>query len=54
MSGKPLGRTPFTIKLQPGTYKAQFSAEGFGETTGNVPVEAGHANTFTFVLHANN
>ncbi len=38
MYGTPIGRTPFTAKLQPGTYKVIFSASGFPDLTENVSV----------------
>lgn len=44
MYGAPVGRTPFTTKLAPGTYKAIFSQAGFVDLTENIIVGPGHSN----------
>jgi hypothetical protein len=43
--GTPVGRTPFTTRLAPGTYKAVFSAEGYAPVTQSIAVGPGHPNT---------
>jgi hypothetical protein len=43
--GTPIGRTPFTTKLAPGTYKAVFSADGYPDLTERMPVGPGYSNT---------
>jgi hypothetical protein len=43
--GTPVGRTPFTTKLAPGTYKAVFSADGYPDLTESMPVGPGYSNT---------
>lgn len=43
--GTPVGRTPFTTRLAPGTYKAVFSAEGYHQLTKSVAVGPGYSNT---------
>jgi hypothetical protein len=40
-----VGRTPFTTRLAPGTYKAVFSAEGYHQLTKSVAVGPGYSNT---------
>jgi hypothetical protein len=45
MYGAPIGRTPFTIRLAPGTYKAVFSADGYYDLTQSVSVGPGYSNT---------
>jgi len=45
MYGAPIGRTPFTTRLAPGTYKAVFSTDGYRDLTQNLTVGPGHANT---------
>ena len=45
MYGAPIGRTPFTTRLAPGTYKAIFSADGYNDVTQSISVGPGYANT---------
>lgn len=45
MYGAPVGRTPFTTRLAPGTYKAVFSVEGFSGQTQTISVGPGQSNT---------
>jgi hypothetical protein len=45
MYGAPVGRTPFTTRLAPGTYKAVFSADGYSDLTQNISVGPGYPNT---------
>jgi hypothetical protein len=45
MYGTPVGRTPFTTRLAPGTYKAVFSADGFYDLTRSIPVGPGYSST---------
>jgi hypothetical protein len=45
MYGAPIGRTPFTTRLAPGTYKAVFSAEGHYDLTQSVSVGLGYSNS---------
>lgn len=45
MYGAPVGRTPFTTRLAPGTYKAIFSASGYYDLTQTVSVGPGRSNT---------
>jgi hypothetical protein len=44
MYGAPVGRTPFTTRLAPGTYKAVFSAEGHPNLTQSIAVGPGFPN----------
>jgi len=46
--GAPIGRTPFTTRLAPGSYKAVFSAEGYYDLNKTIPVGPGYEN----VAHA--
>jgi len=45
MYGAPVGRTPFTTRLAPGTYKAVFSADGYRDLTESMSVGPGRSNT---------
>jgi hypothetical protein len=45
MYGTPVGRTPFTTRLAPGTYKAVFSADGYYDLIESVLVGPGRAKT---------
>jgi hypothetical protein len=45
MYGAPIGRTPFTTRLAPGSYKTVFSAEGYTDLTQNIAVGPGDSNT---------
>jgi hypothetical protein len=45
MYGAPVGRTPFTTRLAPGSYKAVFSTEGYRDLTQSLTVGPGHAST---------
>ncbi len=45
MYGSPIGRTPFTTRLSPGTYKAIFSRDGYYDLTQEVTVGPGRSNT---------
>ncbi len=42
--GTPVGRTPFTTRLAPGTYKAVFSAQGYSDVTESFAVGPGYSN----------
>ena len=42
--GAAIGRTPFITKLQPGTYQAVFSADGYNSVTESVSVGPGYSN----------
>jgi hypothetical protein len=44
MYGSPVGRTPFTTRLAPGTYQAVFAAGGFHDMTENISVGPGYSN----------
>jgi PEGA domain-containing protein len=44
MYGAPLGRTPFTTKLAPGSYKATFSVAGYADITQSLSVGPGYSN----------
>jgi hypothetical protein len=44
MYGTPIGHTPFTTRLAPGTYKAVFSTDGYRDLTRSVPVGPGYSN----------
>jgi hypothetical protein len=48
MYGAPIGHTPFTTKLAPGTYKAVFSADGYYNLTQSISVGPGYPN----IVHA--
>jgi hypothetical protein len=50
MYGAPVGRTPFTTRLAPGTYKAVFSADGFCDLTRSISVGPGYSNTVRAAL----
>jgi hypothetical protein len=52
MYGQPIGRTPFTTRLQPGTYRAVFSGIGYGPVTKDVAVGAGFPTTVSATLQA--
>lgn len=45
MYGAAVGRTPFTTRLAPGTYKAVFSADGYRDLTKGISVGPGYSNT---------
>ena len=45
MYGTPVGRTPFTTKLAPGTYQAVFSAVGYRDLPQGITVGPGQSNT---------
>ncbi|HEV3330552.1 MAG TPA: PEGA domain-containing protein [Bryobacteraceae bacterium] len=52
MSGQPIGRTPFTTRLGPGSYKAAFSVDGYATSTKDVPVGNGFPTTVSTALRA--
>jgi hypothetical protein len=43
--GTPIGRTPFTTRLAPGTYKAVFAPDGYRELSETITVGPGYSNT---------
>jgi hypothetical protein len=45
MYGSPVGRTPFTTRLAPGTYQAIFAADGFHSVSQSISVGPGFSNT---------
>jgi len=45
MYGAPVGRTPFTTRLAPGTYKAVFSADGLTDLTESLRIGPGYSTT---------
>ena len=45
MYGAPVGRTPFTTRLAPGTYQAVFSADGYRDFTQGITVGPGYSTT---------
>jgi hypothetical protein len=52
IAGQPIGRTPFTTKLPPGTYKAVFSADGFAAMSKDLAVGTGYPTTVSTALRA--
>jgi hypothetical protein len=50
--GTPVGRTPFTTRLQPGTYRAVFSSDGYSASSADVAVGAGYPTTVSTTLQA--
>jgi hypothetical protein len=50
ISGQPIGRTPFTTKLQPGTYRTVFSVDGYGTLSKDVTVGVGYPTTVSTTL----
>jgi hypothetical protein len=52
MYGAPIGRTPFTTRLAPGTYKAVFSADGYRDLRETVSVGPGYSNTVHVAFQA--
>jgi len=45
--GAPVGRTPFSTRLSPGTYKTVFSRDGYYDLSQSVTVGPGYSNTVT-------
>jgi hypothetical protein len=52
ITGQPIGRTPFTTKLPPGSYKAVFSVDGYAAVSKDVPVGTGFPTTVSTTLRA--
>jgi hypothetical protein len=52
MYGAPIGRTPFTTRLAPGTYKAVFSADGYRDLRETLSVGPGYSNTVHVAFQA--
>ena len=52
MYGAPIGRTPFTTRLAPGTYKAVFLADGYRELTETISVGPGYSNAVHVAFQA--
>jgi hypothetical protein len=42
--GTAVGRTPFITKLEPGTYKAVFSVNGYYDVTQSISIGPGYSN----------
>lgn len=42
--GTAVGRTPFITKLEPGTYKAVFSVDGYYDVTQSISIGPGYSN----------
>jgi len=52
MYGQPIGRTPVTTKLAPGTYEATFAASGYASLVQQVTVAPGYPAMVTATLKA--
>jgi len=53
MYGQSIGRTPFTTKLQQGTYKAIYSADGYPVMSQDIAVGAGLPTTINATFQLN-
>ena len=53
MYGQPIGRTPVTTKLAPGTYEATFAASGYASLVQQVTVAPGYPAMVTATLKTN-
>ena len=52
IAGQPIGKTPFTTKLPPGTYKAVFSVDGYTTMSKDLAVGTGYPTTVSTTLRA--